>query len=87
MIVDSSIGNFDLHLLLFFYFFIFAQIKMELILTTTVKLPVQGVQETPPIKVYRNKVPQKKSTNTTDKKNSGHSYKVADVSINHDNIN
>jgi len=25
-----------------------------------VKLPAQGVQETPPIKVYKNNVPQKK---------------------------
>jgi len=41
--------------------FLFAQIKMVFILTTTtVKLPAQGVQETPLIKVYRNNVPRKK---------------------------
>jgi len=38
---------------------LFAQIKMRLILTTTVMLPAQGVQRTTPIKIYRMSEPKK----------------------------
>jgi len=63
----------------------FAQIKMPYILTTTVKLHAQGVQRTPPIKVYRHKEPTRVQAKQTTI--SGHSYKVVDVSTNHDNNN
>jgi hypothetical protein len=34
--------------------------KKKKLTTTTVELPAQGVQRTPPIKVYRNKEPKKR---------------------------
>jgi len=58
---------------------------MPYILTSTVKLHAQGVETTPPIKVYIHKEPTRLQAKQTTV--SGHPYKVVDVPTNHDNNN